>query len=92
MDIDYEGLYLSILAGKQTKDEEDAFFIYEYRNFTPEIIHELLVEYFQVDFGYDDAAWEKHFQSTGGFEAHFFKLGLVDLERLVRNKYGLGPG
>jgi hypothetical protein len=61
MDLNHEGIYYRILSDKPLISEIEEFAGYPtgYEDVPKEIIYEILVTYFGVDFGYDVEKWKK---------------------------------
>lgn len=87
MFIDTELIYYDILNGEDVSFDLDEYSYspHGYENVPKEVIREILVTYFQVDFGYDAEAWKEYIDEKGGFYSHFNSL--YPTEAAIRKKH-----
>ena len=87
MDLNHEGIYYRILLDMPLNDD-DEFSDYPtgYEDVPKEIIYEILVTYFGVDFGYDVEKWKKYIEKQGGWFEHFWEGGMYKVEDEILRK------
>jgi hypothetical protein len=87
MDINPEGIYYAILSDKPLVDEIFPDLATGYEDVPKEIIYEILVTYFGVDFGYDVEKWKKYIAKAGGWFEHYYEGGMYKVEIKVLKKH-----
>ena len=88
MDLNYEGIYYTILSGKSVAPTDDFPFTTGYEDVTKEEILEILQTHFGVDFGYDVKKWQQYIEDNGGWFVHYWEGKMFETEhKILMKKY-----